>query len=1734
MKRKILTFLTLFVALFGLFGLSTSNKQVVLAAGDATTVQHDIDSIYVAGRAIMSFPVTTTSVYGNTIAWEVEAGQEVISFDEEAGWMVVDRSKVQDTTATITLTVSVTGASGTPETKSFDVVVPAGTTAARTFTIQYNLDGGLANVELPTEYKLGQATFELPTDVTKDGYTFVGWYEGTTKVEKILVGSMKDYNLIAVWSKGITSSMIEDIVAVDYTGEELTPTVTIKDGDTSLVLGTDYMVEYANNINAGTATVTVKGIGKWNGEATKEFTINKVAPTIDVTNLTTTYDGTVHSIVATSNSDGVITYTNNDQTNAGIYTVTVKVAEGTNHLAGEATATLEIEKATAEITADEEQAFDYTGSVINVVASLNHDEVELTYSNEYINAGTYTVTISAAESTNYKAASKEVTLEIRKVKETTPTLEVVAKTQVAITLNSFENASYRLNGGQWQDSPEFTGLTANTEYMVEAYVKASDTNHLDSDVASLSVTTEEKIVPTLTFDDMEKTYGDEPFTLQVTTDSDGELTYSIDGEDSIYASITNGVLTILKANPEGILVSVTQAETEIYAASGEVAVLVIKKAEAELTVDNVIVPYDGNAHSITGATVTGNGAITYSENNTLTNVGSVTVTVEAAASDNYNATSKEVTLEVTPVPLTVTPKAQNINLGATLPTWDLIKLTFTGLVNDELASEVIDGSLLQVVYKQSGVEVSNPTEVGTYEIHISGLTANNNNYSIEYEVGTLTIEDSTLTIRVDDESTLTKEYDGTSHSFTASVYDGNTKIDGIELTYLWNGTAFAGATDAGTYDVTVSFSHETYGTKSATFTFTISPREATVTANNATSAYGDSPVALTYQASDSILTADLAGFGFQAVSTVTNTSLPAEYAITVNYTENSNYNITVQSGTYTVTKRLVTIKADDKNSVYGDELVAYSYTVTSNTLVAGDEEEFGSFLTYVCSVTATSSVGTYPISITVQANDKYEVKTVDGLYTITAKDLTDETVSVQVVGNDFNLQNTATLTPTVEVTFGGAVITTYTLAYKDNDKAGTATITVTFTGNYTGTQTATFTITEFGLASIDGDALEAELASSLRGNVVAINDLPLTYGQSTITWTSDNTAVAVNPTTGKVTITRSDVEDVTVHLTATLTCGDTSADTKVFTFVVPTSATIELTDEATGIIIQKASYNSTVEVTLAEDGKYQAAVEANENTKYVQAYNIVLMKNGEAVQPEGNVTVKIPVPAGYADTEEFVIYYVDEAGTATFIECTTKDGYIIFDTNHFSVYAIGVVSTPVASNPKIVFLGNNTATDDSGDLSEINENNITSETKENFSTYIKTMTPNDKVYLGKGESGLKFGSSSAKGSLVITLKENIYVKGIVLTITEYGTDTPTITVNNIELVDNAVDFETAVNTITITTNIASKQRFYLSSIELILGEVVEKTDAEKVAADKEALTLDTPVTGNFDLPLEGANGTTISWVSDNENVIKVADGIANVTRPELGQADATVTLTATIELNGETDTKKFTITVKGYEKLATPVIEIKDKVVSWAEVPNATKYEIYCDGTKLNETTSLSYTLTGLEEGSYTITVKAIGDEALYVDSELSEGLNYIVEAGTTEPTEVTVTSTFKDMNLKVADGEPTWTTSVDATSLESANLARGVQFGTNKGEVVLTHQNTTKTITKVIIVSSTNGSGNTLSVSVGGVTTEPQTITSGTPAANSEYTFELSTYSTGDVKIIIQDTVKSVYIKSITLVYTE
>ena len=97
--------------------------------------------------------------------------------------------------------------------------------------------------------------------------------------------------------------------------------------------------------------------------------------------------------------------------------------------------------------------------------------------------------------------------------------------------------------------------------------------------------------------------------------------------------------------------------------------------------------------------------------------------------------------------------------------------------------------------------------------------------------------------------------------------------------------------------------------------------------------------------------------------------------------------------------------------------------------------------------------------------------------------------------------------------------------------------------------------------------------------------------------------------------------------------------------------------------------------------------------------------------------------------------------------------------------------------------------------------------------------------------------------------------------------------------------------------------------------IIDESDFQAVASDKSTLTWDsikgvnnlpTDVTANLVLPVSGASGSLVTWVSSNEAIISAA-GICH--RPSYSDGDAPVSLTAFISKGIVSDTLTFKLTV---------------------------------------------------------------------------------------------------------------------------------------------------------------------------------------------------------------------------------
>jgi uncharacterized repeat protein (TIGR02543 family) len=245
---------------------------------------------------------------------------------------------------------------------------------------------------------------------------------------------------------------VSSIGAQNYTGSTHEPTVTVRDGTTTILTeNTDYTVSYTNNTNAGTATVTVTGAGNYAGSTgITTFTINKINPTVTwPTGLTVTYGQTLSAITLPGNTGGT----------AGLFSWT---EDGT--------------------------------TVVGNVGTRTHN-----------------MTFTPTDAANYNTLTQNVNITVNKATGaavSAPTAETVNVTSV--TLNTItipdQNVEFAYNTTNtaptsgWQTNRTFSSLTGGTTYYF--FARSAENSNFNAGAASTgtAITTTQNIGITVTID----------------------------------------------------------------------------------------------------------------------------------------------------------------------------------------------------------------------------------------------------------------------------------------------------------------------------------------------------------------------------------------------------------------------------------------------------------------------------------------------------------------------------------------------------------------------------------------------------------------------------------------------------------------------------------------------------------------------------------------------------------------------------------------------------------------------------------------------------------------------------------------------------------------------------------------------------------------------------------------------------------------------------------------------------------------------------------------------------------------------------------------------------------------------------------------------------------------------------------------------------------------------------------
>ena len=115
-------------------------------------------------------------------------------------------------------------------------------------------------------------------------------------------------------------------------------------------------------------------------------------------------------------------------------------------------------------------------------------------------------------------------------------------------------------------------------------------------------------------------------------------------------------------------------------------------------------------------------------------------------------------------------------------------------------------------------------------------------------------------------------------------------------------------------------------------------------------------------------------------------------------------------------------------------------------------------------------------------------------------------------------------------------------------------------------------------------------------------------------------------------------------------------------------------DEKTGIELDYSGgdYSGKVELSVEEtfDGAAFNLVNTQFNVSQSFIYDIKMTVDGVETQPAGTVKVRIPLPEGFDPARTFVYHVDTETGKVVKMAATYKDGYLEFETDHFSYYAV--------------------------------------------------------------------------------------------------------------------------------------------------------------------------------------------------------------------------------------------------------------------------------------------------------------------------------------------------------------------------------------------------------------------------------------------------------------------------------
>ena len=732
-----------------------------------------------------------------------------------------------------------------------------------------------------------------------------------------------------------------------YTGSAQTPTVTVTDGTTRLTLGTDFTVSYSNNVNAGTATANVSGIGHYTGTKSKTFKINPCSLEnvgsieLDMEN----YDGTAkkpdvqmvfNGKPLEKGTDYTLSYTNN--TNAGQATV---VASGSGNFTGTRTFYFMIEaRPISYATVSSISNVTYTGSPYTPSVTVKDDGVQLDEGTDYIlsysdntNPGTAKVTITGKG--NYKGTK-------------TATFTIYAKSIEAMTLSEIASCEY--NGSA--QTPSVTIYDGTTRLVAGTNYKVSYSNNTNAGQAKVTIT------------------GLTPY--------DGSIVTSF--------TITR------KSLAKGVTVSDIAAVT--YNGNDQQPGMTLKFNGTTLkSGTDYTLAYEDNKNAGTGKVI-------------ATGIGNFTGSVTGTFTINQRAIS-------------------NASVSS------IADVTYTGSAIEPVVT-VTDGSRSLKKGTDYKVSYSDNTNAGTATVKIEGI----GNYTGS-KTATFKIVATSANFTVD--AIASQQYDGTAKTPAVTVKDGDKTLT-LNTDYSLE---YKNNKNAGTATVVVTGKGNYSGSVSAMFTITAKSISTATIEDISDAVYTGSAIKPAPVVMDGSTKLKLDTDYYLEYSDNTNCG---EATVTVK--GKGNYKSSV-SAKFKITPKSVTLTVSDiVDQRYNGSKIVPEVTVKAGSITLNLGKD------YKVSYKDNTNAGTATVNVTCIGN-------YSGSASKTFKILAKSIAAATVDEIPQQLYTGSAITPSVTVADGTVTLvegTDYTVSYTNNVDKGTATVTITGKGNYSDSTEVQFNI----------------------------------------------------------------------------------------------------------------------------------------------------------------------------------------------------------------------------------------------------------------------------------------------------------------------------------------------------------------------------------------------------------------------------------------------------------------------------------------------------------------------------------------------------------------------------------------------------------------------------------------------------------------------------------------------------